>query len=388
MKKIIALILLSFSLQSQTLIKYKQMENPVTTTSLGVWSLSGNTPSTHTNFIGTTNNTRLVLKANNFIVMKGDSLNGNAYFPKMVSIGNKTTAATRDLDIHNVTGIATAEVNSEDPTLYSGLYAQGNNVSYYSALNQFGSAITFSNHLRRNNSSYLDLTSPWSTIINPVPSGTLAIGVGGMLAANEAVRITTTSVNMLFKTAINSTVSPTYTLDVTGNVRATSTLNVLGNTTLNTNTTNTLTSGNTGTIAVLSDAVFTTTHFHSSTGTFSNFTYYFDKSFAGISTSSGVTGRTYIPVNCTLIGYTLITYVGGTLGTAEAQSYYVRVNNTTDITLTTSGTANAITNTSTSSALNTNLTAGDYIEIKGIVPVMATGYTNTSRSLTLFFKLR
>jgi hypothetical protein len=92
MKKIIALILLSFSLQSQTLIKYKQMENPVTTTSLGVWSLSGNTPATHTNFIGTTNNTSLLFKTNNTQRFKIDSLGITQTFS--TSSTNSTIAGT------------------------------------------------------------------------------------------------------------------------------------------------------------------------------------------------------------------------------------------------------------------------------------------------------
>lgn len=149
-----------------------------------------------------------------------------------------------------------------------------------------------------------------------------------------------------------------------------------------------LTGGNSGTVAVLSDAVFTTTHFHSITGPFSNFTAYFDKSFHGISTAAGVIGKTYVPYNCTLIGYSLLTYVAGTLGSAESQTYSVRVNNTTDITLTTAGTATAITNIDQASNLNTNLNAGDYIEIKAVIPTMATPYTNTSRSMTLFFVRR
>lgn len=178
------------------------------------------------------------------------------------------------------------------------------------------------------------------------------------------------------------------TQTVTGQAKLTATNNIIGNTQIFSSTANTLTTGNTGTVAVLSDVVFTTTHFHSATGTFDNFTYYFDKSFAGISTVAGVIGKTYIPYDCTLIGYSLLTYIGGTLGSAEAQGYYVRVNNTTDITLTAAGTATAITNINTASNLNTNLSAGDYIEIKGVCPDMTTGYTTTSRSLTLFFKKR
>lgn len=121
---------------------------------------------------------------------------GNGYITTKLSVGSSTTTASRELDLHNTTGSATGQAWSEDATSLAGLYAQGSNATYYAGLNHFGSAISFSTGLRQNNTAMLDLTSPFSVIVNPVATSTLVLGIGGINAANEAVRITTTGISI------------------------------------------------------------------------------------------------------------------------------------------------------------------------------------------------
>lgn len=108
----------------------------------------------------------------------------------------------------------------------------------------------------------------------------------------------------------------------------------------------------------------------------------------------GTSAQSYqviIPFNCTLIGYSLTTKSSAACS-AETGTLSVRVNNTTDILL-----SNAITwgvggawnlNFFSSALLNTNISAGDEIEMKLLTPTWATDATEMLLSTTLYFKNR
>lgn len=177
------------------------------------WSLIGNAPSTNTNFIGTTNNTRLQLKANNFIVMKGDSLGGNAYFPHAVSIGNSTVIASRDLDIHNKTGSTTAQVWSEDAAGAGIFYCQGSDPSTYLGIGNSGASFTVANSFLRSSATWVDMASPWSFLMNSSSVGTLAIAVGGDANTKERCRHTTVGTSFSGKASTKIT-SPTAIIHI------------------------------------------------------------------------------------------------------------------------------------------------------------------------------
>lgn len=185
------------------------------------------------------------------------------------------------------------------------------------------------------------------------------------------------------KIRVGSSVAPTNVLDVTGGAGISTTLTV-GNT-------NTVTGPATaGTMAVMTDVLFSTTHYHSST-TIGTTTIYYDKSLAGVCSNPGATGGcgiTYLPYDCTLVGYSLTHNVFGTLGSNNNATVSVRVNNTTDITLTSVAKYSAGTQHYNASNLNTNVNAGDYIEIKVIPNNTPTAATTVQAALTLYWKRR
>ena len=85
--------------------------------------------------------------------------------------------------------------------------------------------------------------------------------------------------------------------------------------------------------------------------------------------------KVYIPKSGTLKIAEIYCY-SGTAGTAEAWSLYVRLNNTTDTliqTLSVSASERRFTN----NAMNIVVSAGDYIEIKGVQPTWATNPLTT-----------
>lgn len=98
-----------------------------------------------------------------------------------------------------------------------------------------------------------------------------------------------------------------------------------------------------------------------------------------------------IPFNCTLVGYSLVTR-STVACTNETGTLYVRINNTTDVELSsviTWGVGGAyVSNFFSGSSLNTNITAGDLITVKIITPTWATNATNIYMHTVLYFKNR
>ena len=211
----------------------------------------------------------------------------------------------------------------------------------------------------------------------------------------------TGSMTVASKLRVGSTVAPSSTLDVTGTMsisgtstltgaaKQTNTLNYEGNTTWNTNQTNTLTTGNTGTVAVLSDAVFPVYLSAGATSFVDGVTYYCGNfGFSNQTLSSG--GVVTLPYNCTLIGYNYNWVITTTLASSETATLSVRVDNTTDVQLST-----AITYTAAdfydefqSLALNTNFTAGNKINIKLQCPSYTTNPVGVYQGVTLWFVRR
>lgn len=85
--------------------------------------------------------------------------------------------------------------------------------------------------------------------------------------------------------------------------------------------------------------------------------------------------RIYFPRAATIKSVRLYIMIGGTAGTTEATSFYVRLNNATDTTISTTATLDA-NNLVTASALSIAIAAGDYVEIKMVAPTWATNPTN------------
>lgn len=103
--------------------------------------------------------------------------------------------------------------------------------------------------------------------------------------------------------------------------------------------------------------------------------------------SGGTAGinRIYIPVNCTLTAAYGFFLNAGTLGSGESGTFYIRKNNTTDVTVSASVTTNATHNTFNGTGLSGSFSAGDYLEGKWLTPTYATNPSNCRWVVTLFF---
>ena len=284
------------------------------------------------------------------------------------------------------TGLSTMQAYSSSSTSYAGVYSQSNNAAAYIGMVQTSTSYAFTSGLRIADSSYIDSAGVILGIWNANPVGDVVLATGGIATANEKLRFTPT-VTKFSGNTINidsGTASRIMATDASKNVQ------FLDTTTYPSLTELAYVKGVTSAIQTqLNLQTFTTTHFHG-LATIGTTTYHYDKypSSSGTASGSGVVGATIIPYDCTLTGYALSIAVLGVLGTANTATVSVRVNNTTDITLTSSALFSAATNRYSSSALNTNLNAGDYIEIKVVPNCTPTSATNVTESVTLFFKRR
>lgn len=185
---------------------------------------------------------------------------------------------------------------------------------------------------------------------------------------------------------LNSTKTPTM-----AGIRVTGTTNKIGNTTLITSNTTTLTSGATsGTVAVLSDALFSITLSFPSSNPADGATSYFGSSTYPLS-GNATFGRVRLPYNCTLVGWDLNIGVFGTIGSTESTTTLsIRANNTTDYTLSTTLAYSVATgyNPYSGNAVSIDFAANDYINAKHIFNTFATNPTNVYEGLTLWFVRR
>jgi hypothetical protein len=114
-------------------------------------------------------------------------------------------------------------------------------------------------------------------------------------------------------------------------------------------------------------------------------TYYFGAQYT-VAPGTGATARIlYIPYDCILIAYTIgINY---NVGSSETSELYCRINNTTDVQLggNFSGAATIFTQGTTAA---TNLSAGDYLNIKWVCPTWATNPTAATGTVILYLKRR
>jgi len=340
MKKIVFLLLISFGIHAQIKIKYSQMENPATSSvNLGTQTFSVST------------------------------ITGS------VTIGTGTVAAnTSSLGILRVKQNANWADFGDFGSGYFGIWT-----------NQ--ATPTNSNYAIVSNSVSLELLNPSFVRLNS-PYGTT------MFEANNSYCYS----RKLLR--VGSTVAPSATLDVTGTMsvsgtstltgaaKQTNTLNYEGNTTWKSNATATLTTGNTGTVAVLSDAVFPVQMGLYTNGNPANATTYYGGSFGYIGgTTTQGWAPIYMPYNCTLIGWTCNIRVTGTLASSQSITLSLNVDNSATQ-LSTAITATAVNQTFTATALNTNVNAGSYIEPKWLTPTWGTPPANFYGTITFWFVRR
>lgn len=218
----------------------------------------------------------------------------------------------------------------------------------------------------------------------------LLLLISGGLSAQVVVPKSTTTfsnVNAVGSMTVGGNLRVTGSETITGQAKLSNTLNIIGNTTINSNQTNTLTTGNTGTVAVLSDAVFPVNlslgNFNPADGS----SYYLGNvPISGFSFAGAGTGTVVLPYNCTLVSWQYYTVTGGTMGSGE--SYTLQVAGTTTVNL-----SSSITNTTTyvgfsGSGLSTNFSANDVMNVKLIAPSLATNPTSVYAGITIWFVRR
>jgi hypothetical protein len=151
-----------------------------------------------------------------------------------------------------------------------------------------------------------------------------------------------------------------------------------------------LTGSSTGTVAVMNDIPFMLHCMHNSNSPGDASTLYFGVPVIGLPSTTATRYTMVIPNNCTITGYDLVGVVNGTPGSAETSTLSVRVDNTTDILLSSAITYSTASGYQefTASNLNTNINAGSVINIKWQTPTWVTNPTSVSNGIVLRFKLR
>lgn len=145
---------------------------------------------------------------------------------------------------------------------------------------------------------------------------------------------------------------------------------------------------NNNTIATLPDVRFSVQMGSISFNPADATTYYDGMFIPNNSNHSQGTGKIYIPQNCTLIGYSLTLYNNGGVGTNETSSISCSINNSTLVTLDNVMDVTKFPYTSSASNLNTNINAGDYVELRWTTPTWGTNPVSTAIAATLWFKGR
>ena len=116
---------------------------------------------------------------------------------------------------------------------------------------------------------------------------------------------------------------------------------------------------------------------------------YFIQMFSSILTntaSGNAKSRYYIPRTGTLKACVGQCIVNGTLGSSENSTLAIRLNNTTDTTVTSTLQLTAASNPITNTSLSIAVTAGDYIELKWTTPAWGTNPTTVGFNLTLYLE--
>jgi len=344
MKKLLSILLICSSLVGlgqTTKIKIKQLENPATySLNLGVQTLSA----------GAITGSDVIAKGT-LSVTGTSSLVGNALFSNSVGIGALPTSSLSSFRM--VKGTSTIDIGEA---------------------------------LAGNPAIWLDNVTPSSTnysIKHHNTNETFDFNTAGEFnfrfnSSTVLSNLNNTTGHILRPLRVGSVVAPTETLSITGNASISSSLSLGGAG---------LTGGNTGTVAVLSDAVFPMTFNCNSASTLAdNATYYIGNT--QIPQLTVDFGKVRIPSNCTLVSWEWNTYINGAASTGETST--LSINGTTNYTLSSVITfsSGSGTNTFSATGLSQDFSASDTENIKLVCANFATNPTLLFMGLTLWFKRR
>jgi len=150
-----------------------------------------------------------------------------------------------------------------------------------------------------------------------------------------------------------------------------------------------LTGGNTGTVAVLSDAMSSISFQGINASPADATTYYFGNGLMGTGTWVTNQGwsKVYLPYNATIVGWTANFFNSTSNGSAETATLSVNVDNT-PTTLSSAITMKTAISTFTASGLNISVNSGSYIEAKLLTPTWVTNPVGTVFGITFWFVRR
>ncbi len=355
----------------------------VSTGVAGIW-LNQTPTSTNYSLAANAGGTTITLNSSSTLILaRGASARVSiSAFSTIFNTGQASASATTPYTFtlpSNLTQTTATAIPQYLVTMGNTQWAQGN----ISATQPFFS-ITQPTISFATSSSTATLTATLS-IAGAPNSGTNAVQTTavGLLVQSAAVNGTGT-VGTSYGALINAQTGATtnYAAGFSGNV------NILNSGTLTLNSA-VLTGGDTGTVAIKSNVYFQEYLSISNSSVFSpaDATTYYGGMFVSNNSSfaQGIR-KIYIRKNCKLIGYTVAVYTNGTLGTAELSTLYVRVDNTTDVTLDSNLNLSNNLYASQSSALSTTINAGSYVEVKWITPTWSTNPTNVTVNVTLDFE--
>jgi hypothetical protein len=114
-------------------------------------------------------------------------------------------------------------------------------------------------------------------------------------------------------------------------------------------------------------------------------TVFIGSTYSLVPASTGGQQRVYIPKNGTIKAVYVSGYTTGAVGTAENWQMFVRLNDTTDTSISTVGAA-AAQRVWTNTSLNIAVSAGDFIEIKSTHPAWATNPVNTRYHAVIYIE--
>lgn len=103
-------------------------------------------------------------------------------------------------------------------------------------------------------------------------------------------------------------------------------------------------------------------------------------------TTTAALNRVYIPKTGTIKAAYGYCNVGGTLGSAQNSTYAIRLNNTTDITISSTVQHTAASVAFNATGLTQAVTAGDYVEIKWTCPTWTTNPTQIRQQIVLYIE--
>lgn len=114
--------------------------------------------------------------------------------------------------------------------------------------------------------------------------------------------------------------------------------------------------------------------------------YYFGSIYAKATDTNAGIARVYIPKTGTIKAAYIFFAIAGTLGSSEPFTMAIRLNNSTDTTISSAVTATATANAFSNTSMSLAVVAGDYFEIKLTTPTWGTPPTTVRPTVQVYIE--